>query len=59
MKINKFEELNVWKVSLRIAKDIYDFTAKKDFSKDFSLRDQLRRSIISVSSNIIEGFEKK
>ena len=58
MKIRKFEELNIWKISLKITKDIYDLTAKKDFSKDFALRDQIRRAIISVSSNIVEGFEK-
>ena len=34
-------------------------TAKVRFAKDFGLRDQIRRAIISVSSNIVEGFEKK
>jgi four helix bundle protein len=58
MKINKFEDLEIWKLSLKITKDIYDFTAKKEFSRDFGLRDQIRRAIISVSSNIVEGFEK-
>lgn len=28
------------------------------FNKDFKLRDQVRGAIISVSSNIVEGFEK-
>lgn len=37
---------------------IYNMAAKKDFSRDFALRDQIRRAIISVSSNIVEGFEK-
>ena len=58
MKINKFEDLNIWKLSLKITKEIYDITSKKDFSRDFGLRDQIRRAIISVSSNIVEGFEK-
>ena len=58
MKIQKFEDLNIWKESLKITKEIYDFTAKEKFSKDFGLRDQIRRAIISVSSNIVEGFEK-
>lgn len=58
MKITKFEELKIWKLSLKIAKIIYHFTSKRKFSKDFSLRDQIRRAIISVSSNIVEGFEK-
>ena len=58
MKIKRFEELNIWKLSLEITKKIYDLSANKKFSIDFNLRDQIRRSIISVSSNIIEGFEK-
>lgn len=58
MKIYRFEELNIWKISLRITKEIYDLSTKKDFNRDFALRDQIRRSIISVSSNIVEGFEK-
>lgn len=58
MKINKFEELNIWKLSLKITKDIYNFTAREEFSRDFGLRDQIRRAIVSVSSNIVEGFEK-
>jgi len=58
MKIKKFEELPIWKLSLKITKIIYDFTAYEKFSRDFGLRDQIRRAIISVSSNVVEGFEK-
>jgi four helix bundle protein len=58
MKITKFEDLKIWQIALKITKEIYELTNKKEFSKDFSLRDQIRRAIISVSSNIVEGFEK-
>ena len=58
MKIQKFEELNIWKLSLIITKDIYDLTAKGNFSKDYGLRDQIRRAVVSISSNVVEGFEK-
>ncbi|MBU4480673.1 four helix bundle protein [Patescibacteria group bacterium] len=58
MKITKFEELNIWKQALSITKLIYDFTSKKEFSRDFGLRDQIRRAVVSISSNIVEGFEK-
>lgn len=58
MRINRFEDLQIWKLSLSITKEIYDITAKKEFARDFGLRDQIRRAIISVSSNIVEGFEK-
>jgi len=58
MKFKKFEELPIWKLALKVTKIIYDLTAKEKFRKDFGLRDQIRRAIISVSSNIVEGFEK-
>jgi four helix bundle protein len=58
MRVTKFEDLKIWQIALRITKEIYDITSKKEFSKVFSLRDQIRRAIISVSSNIVEGFEK-
>ena len=58
MKITKFENLKIWQLSLRITKKIYDLTSRGRFSKDFNLRDQIRRAVISVSSNIVEGFEK-
>ena len=58
MKINKFEELNIWKDALVVTKLIYDATSKPAFSKDFGLRDQIRRAVVSISSNIVEGFEK-
>lgn len=58
MKIGKFEDLPIWKMSLKLTKKIYDVSSQQKFSKDFALRDQIRRAIISVSSNIVEGFEK-
>lgn len=58
MKYKKFEELPIWKLALKITKEIYDITSQPRWNKDFGLRDQIRRAIISVSSNIVEGFEK-
>jgi four helix bundle protein len=58
MGIRKFEDLNIWNESLKITKDIYNLSAKEGFSRDFCLRDQIRKSMISVSSNIVEAFER-
>ncbi len=58
MKITKFEDLKIWQLSLKLTKAIYDITAKKEFFGDFNLRNQIRRAIVSVSSTIVEGFEK-
>lgn len=58
MNYKKFEELPVWQDSIRFAGIIYKITNDGLWGKDFGLRDQIRRAIVSVSSNIAEGFEK-
>ncbi|MEO6729452.1 MAG: four helix bundle protein [Candidatus Dojkabacteria bacterium] len=58
MKIRAFEELEIWKTSASLAVRIYNITNKQKFNRDFGLRDQIRRAVVSVSSNIAEGFEK-
>lgn len=58
MKIQSFQDLTLWKASVVVAKLIYTTTNNPAFAKDYGLRDQMRRAIVSVSSNIAEGFEK-
>lgn len=58
MKIHRFEELQIWQDAIGITKLIYDVSATLKFSKDFGLRDQIRRAVVSITSNIVEGFEK-
>ena len=55
--ISRFEDLRVWKLAREIVNDVYDITSQGDIAKDFSLRDQIRRSALSIMSNIAEGFE--
>jgi len=50
-----FRNLKVWKDAKDIAVEIYKIT--EDF-KDYSLKDQLRRASVSISSNIAEGDER-
>lgn len=58
MKYTKFEELPIWQESLRLTKQVYDLSANPKWSRDFKLRDQIHGAMISVSSCIVEGFEK-
>ncbi len=53
--IEKFEDLNVWQESVQLSIKLYSLL--KD-CKDFSLRDQMQRSSVSIASNIAEGFER-
>lgn len=57
-KAEGFEDLVVWQKARELTKKIYELTKGKEFSKDFSLVDQLRRAAVSVLSNITEGFER-
>ncbi len=59
MKINRFEDIEVWQLSRIFVKEIYQITNISPFSKDFGLRDLLRRASISIMSNISEGFDRK
>jgi four helix bundle protein len=57
-KIKSFEDLEVWQVSMALCTEIYELTNTDLFSKDFRPKDQIRRSAISIPSNISEGFER-
>lgn len=54
--IQKFEDLICWKKARELANFIYDITDKPEF-KDFDLKRQIRRAVISPLSNIAEGFD--
>ncbi len=58
MKYTKFEELPIWQESIALVKLIYHTTSQGSWNKDFGLRDQIQRATVSISSNIVEGFEK-
>jgi len=53
--MSHFEELKVWQKAVDLAVKVYEITKKDPFNKDFGLRDQMRRSSVSISSNIAEG----
>ena len=58
MKFNRFEEIEVWKLSRSLVKEIYGITNNTAFSKDYGLKDQIRRSAVSIPSNIAEGSSR-
>jgi len=57
-KVEKIEEIVVWQLAIELTNSVYAITNNPIFNKDFALRDQMRKSAISVPSNIAEGFER-
>ena len=55
--MGNFRDLKVWQRAKDLAVFIYKMTTQGEFSKDFGLRDQIRRAGVSIASNIAEGDE--
>jgi|ERR1051326_4463011 four helix bundle protein len=53
-----FEDIAAWQRARELTKNVYELTSKNEFSKDFGLKDQIRRASVSIMSNIAEGFER-
>ncbi len=53
-----FRDLIVWQRSKNLAVLIYRITSTGPMNKDYPLRDQIRRTVISIASNIAEGDER-
>lgn len=51
------EDIEVWRDGCKLAIEICKFTSRKEFNQYFRLKDQLQGSVISIPSNIAEGFE--
>ena len=58
-KLSRFEEMEVWTLARTLNRRIYSVSAREAFSRDFGLRDQIRRASVSIASNIAEGFESQ
>lgn len=57
-RVERFEDLIAWQKARKLATEIYQASSVGDFSKDFGLRDQIRRAAVSVMSNVAEGFDR-
>ncbi|MGA2678466.1 MAG: four helix bundle protein [Sedimentisphaerales bacterium] len=57
-KIKSFQDLEIWKRSMKLVEEIYNIT--RAFPKDeiYGLTSQLRRSAVSIPSNMAEGFAR-
>jgi len=52
----KFEDIKAWQKARKATSAVYEATGSIRFSRDFGLRDQIQRAIVSIMANIAEGF---
>jgi len=57
-KIKTYRDLNIWKVGIELVKDIYKSTEKFPKQEMYGIVSQMRRSAISIPSNVAEGFKR-
>ncbi len=53
--VHSHEDLEVWRLSMRLAADIYRGTRRLPASEQYGLQTQIRRAAVSIPSNIAEG----
>jgi four helix bundle protein len=60
MKIQKFEDLEAWKEARQLVRLIYDIINQSEqFKRDYKLKEQLTGAVVSIMSNIAEGFSRR
>jgi four helix bundle protein len=57
-RIKQFEDIEAWQKARELTRAIYAATASGKLSRDFGLRDQMRRAAVSILCNVAEGFER-
>ena len=57
--ITCFEDLFIWQKAIEFAKEIYILTERNSLRTDFGLKNQMRDAVVSISTNIAEGFERR
>jgi len=54
-KSRSYRDLEVWKRSIALVKDIYEATSQFPPAENFGLVQQIRRAAVSIPSNVAEG----
>ena len=57
MGIRRFEDIEAWQVARKLCQAIYELTSRREFAKQYALKDQIDRASGSVMDNIAEGFD--
>jgi len=54
-----FEDLESWQEARQLTREIYDLTRRDEIARDFGLCSQVQKAVVSIMSNIAEGFERR
>ena len=57
-RIQRFEDLIAWQKARALTVKIYQVSRKGEFGKDYRLSGQIQTAVVSIMSNIAEGFER-
>lgn len=58
MSVKYYQDLIVWQKAMRLAREVYTIARQLPIEEKFALADQLRRSAVSIPSNIAEGHAR-
>ena len=58
-KIKNFTDLNAWKEAHKLVLNIYRLVEKFPKKEQFILNSQIIRAVISITSNLAEGFGRR
>jgi four helix bundle protein len=56
--IRSYKDLTVWQKAFDLSLEIYGLTKKFPKDEQFGLISQVRRAVVSISSNIAEGYAR-
>lgn len=59
MYIESYKQLKVWQRSIELVKEVYKITDDFPKSELYGLISQMRRCVISIPSNIAEGYKRR
>ena len=58
-KINSYQDLQVWQKAVDLCVEVYRLVKLLPKEEMYSLSDQMRRAVVSIPSNIAEGYTRK
>ena len=58
-KIRKFTDLHAWQEGHKLVLMVYRYTEKFPDKEKYGITDQMRRAVVSLTSNIAEGFSRR